>query len=175
LQTIRTYEEIDETSALSRLHFWRVGLRMSADHPLGIGLWNYESLYDSYDTLNGLYGRGRALHNTFLQALVEAGWCGGASYACMVGYAGLLCVRVRKRGSCSSLSPPDAQFLTSTGTAVLAALVGFSVGGFFSSAAYNDLVWLLFGLVAALDRISEVLSKGAGTDSPEPVSVSAPA
>ena len=42
---IQTYDEIGETSAISRLHFWRVALSMSADHPLGIGLWNFQSLY----------------------------------------------------------------------------------------------------------------------------------
>ncbi len=168
LETIQTYDEIGETSAISRLHFWRVALSMSADHPLGIGLWNFQSLYDSYDTLNGLYGRGRALHNSFLQALVEAGWLGGTLFAAMMAYAAFLSNRVRNRGSSPGLSPEDARFLTTGGTALLAAFTAFAVGGFFSSAAYIDLLWLLFGLAAALDRISLALCHGTAVR-PEPV------
>ncbi len=175
LQTIRTYNEVDETSALSRLYFWRVALRMSANHPLGVGLWNFQSMYDTYDTSGGVFGHGRAVHNSFLQALTETGWFGGALYAGMVGYAGFLCVRANRRGRACNLSPPDARFLATAGAALLAALVGFAVGGFFVSMAYNDLTWLLFGVVAALDRMSKVLCKGAGTDLLEPVSVGSPA
>lgn len=33
-------------------------------------------------------------------------------------------------------------------------MVAFVVGGFFSSMAYNDITWLTFATVAAMDRIS---------------------
>src|SRR3954452_11861766 len=36
LRTIQTYEQVGEDSALSRPHFWKVGLRMVADNPFGI-------------------------------------------------------------------------------------------------------------------------------------------
>ncbi len=43
IETIQTYEEIEETSALSRLHFWRVAVDMAVDRPLGVGLGNFEA------------------------------------------------------------------------------------------------------------------------------------
>jgi O-antigen ligase len=175
LQTIRTYEQTDDTSALSRLFFWRVALRMSADNPLGVGLWNFESRYDQYDLSGGTYGHRRAVHNSFLQALTETGWLGGTLYAGMFLYAALLCLRVIRRGRSSALSPPEARCLTTVGAALLAALTGFVVGGFFVSLAYNDLTWLLFGVVAAIDRLSKVLGEGTGADSSQPAPVLASA
>ncbi len=41
LQTIQTYNEIGEESAMSRPHFWRVGLDMVSANPLGVGLKQY--------------------------------------------------------------------------------------------------------------------------------------
>jgi hypothetical protein len=34
------------------------------------------------------------------------------------------------------------------------------VGGFFVSMAYNDLTWLIFGVVAAVERVSVALTEG---------------
>jgi O-antigen ligase len=154
MQTIQTYEDVGETSALSRLHFWRVALRISADHPLGIGLWNFESVYDSYDDLEGLYGTRRAVHNSFLEALDEVGWLGSAVFVALFGYAFLVCFRVRKRARLPGLPPDDSHFLLTVGGALIASMSAFVVGGFFASMAYNDISWLTFGIVAATDRLS---------------------
>ena len=47
IQTIQTYEEIGDDSAMSRPHFWRVAVIMAMVHPLGVGLRNYDFAYDS--------------------------------------------------------------------------------------------------------------------------------
>jgi O-antigen ligase len=154
LRTVRTYNEIDETSALGRLHFWRVALSIAASHPLGIGLWNFQSVYDDYDTSEGKYGRHRAVHNSFLQALTETGWLGGVLYAGMVIYAARLCIRIRARARAPNLPAHDARLFGTAGTGLLAALAGFASGGFFVSMAYNDLTWMIIGMVAAVDRLS---------------------
>jgi hypothetical protein len=38
--------------------------------------------------------------------------------------------------------------------ALLTSMVGFATGGAFLALALNDLTWLTFGMVAALDRLS---------------------
>ena len=46
------------------------------------------------------------------------------------------------------------RFLTTAANGLMTSMAGFIVGGSFISLAYNDLTWLTFALVAALDRIS---------------------
>jgi O-antigen ligase len=61
----------------SRLNFWRDSLAMIADHPLGIGLASFKTVFPVYhvsavsDATTPYY-----LHNDVLQLLAEAGWAG---------------------------------------------------------------------------------------------------
>jgi putative inorganic carbon (HCO3(-)) transporter len=154
VQTIQTYEEIDESSALSRLHFWRVAVNMAKDHPLGIGLRNFESAYDRYDFLDGKYGIGRAVHSSHFQVLAETGFAGAAVYLTMFGYAFIVALRVRSRSKDPSLAPDMQRFLFTSANALMASMAAFLVGGSFIALALNDITWYTFALVASLDRIS---------------------
>jgi putative inorganic carbon (HCO3(-)) transporter len=135
LKTIQTYEEVKDDSAMSRPHFWRVGMRMVEEHPLGIGLKQYEAAYDRYDWTRGRYGRGRAVHSSHIQVLAEIGYPGALAWLGLFGYAVFACFRVRVR-------------------ALLVSMGSFVVGGAFLSLALNDLTWLTFAIVAAVDRLS---------------------
>lgn len=155
--TITTYEEENEGSALGRLHFWQVAWDMVRDHPLGVGVQNYQVIYDDYDFLNGHFGRGRAVHSSHFQVLAENGFAGAAVWIGLFGYAFVVCFRVRRRARVGSLSPEDTHFLFTMSNALIASMAAFLVGGAFLALALNDLTWLTFGLVAALDRISVAL------------------
>jgi probable O-glycosylation ligase (exosortase A-associated) len=61
LQTIQTYKEVGEDSALSRPRFWQVGINMGLANPFGVGLRQYEAAYDQYDFLHGRFGSRRAV------------------------------------------------------------------------------------------------------------------
>lgn len=153
LGTIRSYEETNETSALSRLYFWELALKMAIDRPLGVGLFNYEVAYDRYDYL-GVYGQRRSVHSSHLQALAETGFLGAAAYASALTL-GLVCtLRIRRRASHPTLTAEEQQVFATAGSALTASLVAFIVGGAFVAMALNDLLWLVLALVAALDRIS---------------------
>jgi putative inorganic carbon (hco3(-)) transporter len=154
LRTIQTYEQVGEDSALSRPHFWKVGLRMVADNPFGIGLKQYEFAYDKYDFLHGRFGHRRAVHNSHVQVLAELGYTGEAAWAGLFVCALFSCLRVRARSKSERLDPRTAQFLFTTANGLLTSMTGFLIGGTFLSLALNDLTWLTFGMVAALDRIS---------------------
>ena len=153
LQTIQTYDEVGDASALGRLHFWRVALDMVADHPLGVGLWNYEYAYDQYDTSGGAYGTFRAVHSSHFQVLAEQGYLGALIYFLMFVLAFKAALRVRRRAR-GDLSPEDKVFALAASTALMASMAAFLVGGAFVAMAQNDLTWLVFALVAALDRIT---------------------
>jgi probable O-glycosylation ligase (exosortase A-associated) len=162
MQTIQTYDQVADESALGRLHFWQVALIMVADQPFGIGLHNYEPTYDRYDFTNGQYGHNRAVHNSHLEVLAETGYLGAAVWIGLFAFAFFACIRVRVRARNRALQPDDQAFLRSAAAGLMASMVAFIVGGSFLAIALNDLTWLTFSLVAALDRIScEMVSRAA--------------
>ena len=60
----------------SRLDFWRDSLPIIRDHPLGIGLRNYEKVFPVYNVSMLADKRLEYAHNDYLQLLIEAGWIG---------------------------------------------------------------------------------------------------
>jgi len=162
LETIQTYEEVGDDSAISRTHFWQVAMNMAEDQPLGIGLRNFEFAYDTYDFSHGRYGSHRAVHSSHFQVLAEMGypgvlvWCGEFMIAIVVA------LRVRARSWTPGLSGEHARFLMSVANCTLASMFGFLVGGSFLGLALNDITWLTFALLASADRISAGLVEEAG-------------
>jgi len=151
LSTISTYEEVDESSALSRLHYWDVAVDMVKAYPLGVGLGNYPARYDEFDTSYGRYGSGRAVHSTHFQLLSETGVLGAVAYGWLLLSSAWTLLRIRIR----SLRPGSATdpFPVRMSIALLASLAAFVAGGSFLSQALNEMNWFLFGFVAALDRL----------------------
>ena len=152
LNTITTYEEVGDRSALGRLHFWRVATVMVAAQPMGVGLRNYEANYDRYDFSEGLYGESRSSHSVYFQVLAETGYVGAAIFLWLMGYAFWITLRVRRRAL--SLAPESRRFFITASNALAASLTAFAIGGAFAAEALNELNWFTFALVAALDRIS---------------------
>jgi putative inorganic carbon (hco3(-)) transporter len=153
MNTIRTYQEVDDQSALGRLHFWRVAIDMVRDHPLGIGFFNYEAAYDRYDFLNGSFGTRRSVHNSHLQALAETGYLGALIWATLFAYAFIRLFRIRTLARSGTCGSEESHFLITVTAAMLASMTAFLVGGTFVAMALNDLTWLTFALVIALDRL----------------------
>jgi putative inorganic carbon (hco3(-)) transporter len=154
LQTIQTYKEVGEDSALSRPHFWQVGINMGMSNPFGVGLRQYEAAYDQYDFLHGRFGSKRAVHSAHVQVFAEQGFLGALLWAGLFAWASLACLRVRARSFNERLKPEDRKLLFTTANALLTSMVGFLVGGSFLALALNDVTWLTFGMVAAIDRLS---------------------
>ena len=154
VQTIQTYQDVGEESALSRLHFWRVAVDMVRDHPLGVGIRNYDSAYDRYDFSGGRFGNGRSVHSSHFQVLAELGFGGAMIWVAQFAYAFFACARIRSRSRHFALSEADRRFYFTMANALIVSMVGFLIGGAFIALALNDLTWISFALVAALDRLS---------------------
>ena len=60
----------------SRLDFWRDSLPIIKDHPLGIGLRNFEKVFPVYNVSNLSNKIVDHTHNDYLQLLIETGWIG---------------------------------------------------------------------------------------------------
>lgn len=153
IETIRSYEDQGEASALSRLHFWRVALVMVSDHPLGVGFYNFEPNYDAYDWLGGEFGTKRSVHSSHLQMLTETGVIGFLLWAFLFVSSFYACLVLRAR---ALRAPPGAtaDFYWTVSTALLISMGGFALGGMFISMALNDLTWITFGLIAAVERVA---------------------
>ena len=162
IKTIQTYEKVGDESALSRLHFWRVAVDMARTQPLGIGLRNYEAAYDRYDFSLGKYGHRRAVHSSHFQVLAETGYLGAGTWIGLFLVAFFLAFRVRCRSRNERLAPDVKRLLFTCANALIASMVGFLIGGAFIALALNDLTWLTFALVAALDRLSSQAIAAAG-------------
>lgn len=166
IQTIRTYEKVGDDSAMSRPHFWKVGINMGMSRPFGVGLRQYEAAYDRYDFLYGRFGHKRAVHSAHVQVFAELGFLGAAVWFLMFAYAFFACIRVRIASRDSRLSPENSRLLFTTANAFLASMTAFLVGGSFLALALNDLTWLTFAAIAALDRVAARLR-----EAPQPVPV----
>lgn len=169
MQTITTYEEVGEGSALSRLHFWQVAAEMAKANPLGVGLRAYDRAYDDHDFSGGVYGSGRSVHNSHLQVLAEEGYAGFALWLLAFAYAFWICLRMRFSATkLPGMSEDDRSYYITMSTAFAASMVAFLVGGTFIAVSNNDLTWMTFGAVATLDRLYK-----AHAQSLKPVSVAA--
>lgn len=159
IQTITTYEEIGEESALSRLHFWRVALEMVKDRPLGVGMRNYEAAYDSYDFSAGRFGQHRAVHSSYFQVLAETGIAGLVIYISLLLGGLRICWRISRATKRLSLISEADRFYFTMANALASSLAAFVVGGAFLSLSLNELTWLLLALIAALDRLHSRIAR----------------
>ena len=66
---------VDE-STVSRMDIWKDTVSMIKDHPLGVGLGNYELVMPVYNTRGPLGIRYTHAHNDYLEILAETGWPG---------------------------------------------------------------------------------------------------
>jgi O-antigen ligase len=144
-------EELDQ-SAQSRVHFWRVAVRMAADRPfLGVGFLRFAQAYPQYDTLEGSYGRHRAVHSAWFAALAETGVVGFLWFGSMLVGAIVSCWRVRRLAQHN----PDLAELSTFAAGLNTAFMTFIVGATFVTLTYSDLLWHMMTLAFLLHRIAK--------------------
>jgi putative inorganic carbon (HCO3(-)) transporter len=144
----------DQDVSEGRLYFWTIAIRMANDHPFGVGMRNFESAFPAYDVTGGAYGENRDVHSSQFQVLAELGYPGLLIWVAQFVYGFRVAFRVRRRGRVATLTPSVAHLFTTAPVALIASMTGFLVGGSFISGALNDLTWVTFALLAALDRMS---------------------
>ena len=165
LQSIRTYDEVSDESAMGRLHFWNIATKMARDYPLGVGLFNYEAAYDNYDDTGGKFGHRRSVHSRHFQVLAETGYPGAVVWTAMFICAFWIALRTRRAAARNqALTAEDRRLFVSVSNALVASMVAFLVGGAFVAMALNDLTWISFALTAALDRLFKRVSATATAD-----------
>jgi probable O-glycosylation ligase (exosortase A-associated) len=152
INSISEYRQ--DGSAVSRLHFWQVAVRMAKAKPFGVGPGQYTRAYDRYDNSFGRFGTERAAHSIHFQVLAESGWIGFAIWESLLLGSMLLTFLIRQRALSWKDRPEDRHFYRSLADGLLASQVAFYVGGSFASQALSELTWFTFAMVAATDRLS---------------------
>ena len=146
-------EERDQ-SAASRVMFWRAGLLMLADRPLGAGGGAFKYvLGKSYqETLVGDNAEARSLHNGYLTEATDWGVQGAAAKLAFVGLAFLAVYRTIER--CRKENRPNDALM---GLAIMASATGLLITCMFGSYLASE--WT-FWLVALGVRYSQIFSEG---------------
>jgi probable O-glycosylation ligase (exosortase A-associated) len=155
METIKTFEEVQDNSAISRIHFWKVAMAMATDNPFGVGLKGYELTYDKYDFSNGKYGHNRSVHNSHLEVLTDTGFGGMIIwillFTCSIGSA----IKIQKRTKQFNLPSEQSIFYNTNSMAIIISNISYLVGGVFISMSLNEITWLSFSLISTLDILNK--------------------
>ncbi len=113
----------------SRLDIWKDTLRLIQDHPLGVGLGNYETVFQVYHVHFNPNLRVLDAHNDYLQVLAESGWPGFVVLA--GGFLYFLVQRFRRIANMNPDEDPFSFFIS------LGALCGLTALFFHSGFDFN--------------------------------------
>ena len=133
-------------AVMERVAHWQAALNMARTSPwLGVGLGNYEVVYDEHRLLNWEDSLGHA-HNYYLNLLAESGIVGFAAYVAFWCLAGWQTWRIRRH--------PDT-FARGIGIGLLGCWAYLAAHSLFDNLYVNNLflhIGVLLGLAAILAR-----------------------
>jgi O-antigen ligase len=155
--------EGDQFGADSRIAIWRVGWQTMLTHPVfGVGLAHFTSQVQYGASEEWTY----VAHNMYLDIAVELGVPTLLALLAMLSTTFRSLEAVRRR-----TATRGSVLLQQAALGMQAGLVGFAVAGFFVSAQYQKLFWLMPPLAACLDSLQRLGTRRKGRR-PIPVSAS---
>jgi O-antigen ligase len=156
IQTIQTASGEGDTG-FQRLYMWGVAWRMFLHHPVfGVGTNNFGIQAPYYEDTTyaeeaGVYLWGRVCHSLYFTVLSEQGLVGTTLFIMVLGWTFATGRRIRRRAAVRHENP-DALSAEFFATGLLAGVIGVLVSGAFLTVLYYPVLWVLVGLMAALDR-----------------------
>jgi O-antigen ligase len=147
-------EELD-VSAASRPHFWGIAADIARDQPLGVGPGCYNTYYEIYDHSNGRFGHYRTVHSAHFEALAETGYMGVIVWLLLYIIALKKLFSIRKLANANILHDPKNEFFANAANMLITANIVFFIGSAFYAQAYNDIIWLIWGLTVILVNLFE--------------------
>jgi probable O-glycosylation ligase (exosortase A-associated) len=161
--TIETYQ--NDSSAMSRINFWRISLRIAELRPVVGG--GFSVTHDMNVTNRMLEGttiprlqKARATHSIYFDVLSEHGWVGLALFVMIAVYAWRSCSWLIR----NSRDRPDLGWANLLGRMGQATLAGFYIAGAFQSLAYFDEYWGIIFIFGAARRVvaGEIAARAGG-------------
>lgn len=145
-------EELDK-SAASRPFFWKVAVDITKNHPLGVGPGCYPPFYNIYDSSGGYFGLYRSVHSSHFQVLVDTGFFGILIWLLIFVISLKKLWLIRKKSKLNMAENGNYKFYFLVSNAIICSMLVFLIGGSFYEFAYNDITWLTWGLVIAIERL----------------------
>jgi O-antigen ligase len=140
-----------------RTELWRIALRMSDGHPLGVGLNNFRALARDYaldvgnlQHVHFIVERPVVAHNTYLQLLAETGIVGVVLFQAVIVASFAAAFRAARLFDATG----DSR-MAMLARAAIAALGAFLVAAFFVSFGSSYRLWALLALGPALLTVAE--------------------
>lgn len=169
----------DDASAAARIDYWKAAAQMAADYPLGIGIGKFHLTVMDY--VDGLAIE-RSAHSTFMTCLAELGSPGLLLFLAIVGLCMRRMSRISRRMPPELMSPEVRIGGRAVGfhyawhaMAIRTALAGYLACGLFTTRLWAADLWMLLGLAACLDRLSQEAIEEARAPAEEAVSAPPPA
>ena len=168
-------EQLDRVTSFAagggtgRQDLWAISLEMFGDRPvLGVGAGNFVVVEPRYairdvdlQRVDLVVDTPRGAHNTYLHELTELGVVGGAMFGVVL--VGALGIGVR---AVRSFARQGERELELVGRSVIIGVIGMLAAFTFISAAHREQLWLLLGVLAALDTVARrTASEVSGADS----------
>lgn len=151
---ISTISDTSESTAQTRLNYWKASVQMFLDYPIiGVGANNGGVRMPQYVTgfANSNTQWGRTFHGTLPQVLAELGALGFGLYLIMFFYSLILMNRVRKKVYADE---EEGQKYKMMANAIMGGLIGYLATATFLSTTYYPQLWTLYTLAIMLHYIS---------------------
>jgi hypothetical protein len=138
-----TVEESDGFGG-GRMDFWKSGIQMGLDHPLGVGAGSFYTVIGTYNPAH----RGRDCHQTYIRCFAELGVPGFLLLLALIANAFRLLQRIPRLAQ----GTPIARDIELDCYGLKVALVVYLSAGFFMGLTYIEELWWLLGLPVCLER-----------------------
>ena len=161
MSTILSDADYNRNAESGRMQIWRRGVGYMLQHPiLGVGPNNFQTAEGTLSPFAqrqqfGVGVRWNAAHNSFVQAGAELGLPGLVLFLAVIATAFRSLRRSGRRAGAAVLTDGRQRELTQ---ALTASLIGFTVGAFFLSLAYSEMLYTLVALVVGLERVTAAQS-----------------
>jgi O-antigen ligase len=147
----------EDNTSLTRITYWKAGLKMARDNPaLGIGYGNWMTVYSRYYW--DRTGVPQVSHNIFIQCMAELGYTGLVVFISLI-LATLWINRQTRTLARSSRGPPN-EFQIQMAYGLDAAMITYIVAGFFVTVLYYPFFWVNLALTVALNGIARSGAEG---------------
>lgn len=151
-EEIGTISDTKETTAATRINYWKAAVRMYLDYPVaGVGAGNggpnmpqYVTGFDQPSTQWG-----RAFHGTLPQILAELGTIGMLLYLSMLFLMFKYLIRIRK----GALANANASEVVRYANSLMGAVLAYLATATFLSTAYYPQLWTMFTFAVILTRL----------------------